>query len=473
MCIRDSNWGSIAPGLPTDLPAAVVGDSEGPAPGNFGGPVDPGVAFSSSEPTENVIFDNILGNTIQTQIDSSANPGARGQNFEIGPAGSTAEIGGVTFQSRGTQFFLNEDEMTIVIFSGDNFTGIDQQTVSPAGLEMAPEITILYQETFQLPLVVPNNNFLIFGFANPVSVNGGEPLGMMVFSNTEFQQSEGNNNGGGRLLYRAGSDITNAGTRDMRFSILGSATIVEPMVDVETITFNETGRLSLDGDFFHQPSGEIRLQVGGTDNSDPADYQFDQLVIDGMMANGGSLSVELLADYAPQDGDSIQLVQANNVVGDFSSIDVQGVPEGFEADVQISGGDVVLTLTASTFVLGDFDMDGDVDLVDLDQYNGNIGSLAVGALAALDLNGNGEVDAGDFETHYGTLVETSNGNIGTAAGDINLDGQVNILADAFALIANLGSSVNSWSQGDLNGDGIVTVLEDAFLLIANLGFNNG
>ena len=467
------NWGSIAPGLPTDLPAAVVDDSEGPAPGNFGGTVDPGVALSSSEPTENVIFDGITGSTIQTIIHSSANPGARGQNFEIGPAGSTAEIGGVTFQSRGAQSFGNGDEMTIVIFSGDNFTGIDQQTVSPAGLAMAPGITLLYQETFQLPLVVPNNNFLIFGFANPVSVNGGEPLGMMVFSNTEFQQSEGNNNGGGRLLYRAGSDITNAGTRDMRFSILGSATIVEPMVDVETITFNETGRLSLDGDFFHQPSGEIRLQVGGTDNSDPADYQFDQLVIDGMMANGGSLSVELLADYAPQDGDSIQLVQANNVVGDFSSIDVQGVPEGFEADVQISGGDVVLTLTASTFVLGDFDMDGDVDLVDLDQYNGNIGSPAVGALAALDLNGNGEVDAGDFETHYGTLVETSNGNIGTAAGDINLDGQVNILADAFALIANLGSSVNSWSQGDLNGDGTVTVLEDAFLLIANLGFNNG
>ena len=467
------NWGSIAPGLPTDLPAAVVGDSEGPAPGNFGGAVDPGVALSSSEPTENVIFDGITGSTIQTIIHSSGNPGARGQNFEIGPAGSTAEIGGVTFQSRGTQFFPNEDEMTNVIFSGDNFTGIDQQTVSPAGLEMAPEITILYQETFQLPIIIPNDNFLIFGFANPVSVNGGEPLGMMVFSNTEFQQSEGNNNGGGRLLYRAGSAISSAGTRDMRFSILGSATIVEPMVDVETITFNETGRLSLDGDFFHQPSGEIRLQVGGTDNSDPADYQFDQLVIDGMMTNGGSLSVELLADYAPQDGDSIQLVQANNVVGDFSSIDVQGVPEGFEADVQISGDDVVLTLTASTFVLGDFDMDGDVDLVDLDQYNGNIGSLAVGALATLDLNGNGAVDAGDFETHYGTLVETSNGNIGTAAGDANLDGEVDVLTDAFVLITNLGSSVNSWSQGDFDGDGTVTVLEDAFRLIANLGFNNG
>ena len=29
------NWGSIAPGLPTDLPAAVVDDSEGPAPVSY------------------------------------------------------------------------------------------------------------------------------------------------------------------------------------------------------------------------------------------------------------------------------------------------------------------------------------------------------------------------------------------------------------------------------------------------------
>ena len=79
----------------------------------------------------------------------------------------------------------------------------------------------------------------------------------------------------------------------MRFSILGSASIV----DLEPITFNETGRMSLDGNFFHQPSGELRLQVGGTDNSDSADYQFDQLTIDGTLNNGGSLVVELLPEY--------------------------------------------------------------------------------------------------------------------------------------------------------------------------------
>ena len=400
------NWGSIAPGLPTDLPPAVVDDSKGTTPGNIGGTVDPGISFfdpaagNGTEPTENVIFDNILGNTIQTIIDSSANPGARGQNFSIGPAGSTAEIGGVTIQSRGTQFFPNEDEMTIVIFSGDNFTGIDQQTVSPAGLAMAPGITILHQETFQLPIIVPNNNFLIFGFANTVSVNGGEPLGMMVFSNTEFQQLEGNNNGGGRLLYRAGSDITNAGTRDMRFSILGSATIVESMVDIDPVTFNETGRLSLNGDFFHQPSGELRLQVGGTDNSAPADYQFDQLVIDGMMTNGGSLVVELLPEYQPQNGDQITLIQSDNVIGEFSTVDIQGTPDGFDAEVEIDNGNVILTLT-DDFLLGDTNMDGVVNFLDISPF---ISLLSGGGfLEQADINGDGQVNFLDISPFIGIL----------------------------------------------------------------------
>ena len=54
--------------------------------------------------------------------------------------------------------------------------------------------------------------------------------------------------------------------------------------------------------------------------------------------------------------------------------------------------------------LGDFDLDGDVDLADLDRYNGNIDAAAEGDLEALDLDGDGVVGANDFEQHYETLV---------------------------------------------------------------------
>ena len=68
------NWGSVAPGLPTDLPAASIPD----------GNIDAGITFfdpaagNGAEPTENVIFDGIVGGSIGTLIDSTANPGARG-----------------------------------------------------------------------------------------------------------------------------------------------------------------------------------------------------------------------------------------------------------------------------------------------------------------------------------------------------------------------------------------------------------
>ena len=67
---------------------------------------------------------------------------------------------------------------------------------------------------------------------------------------------------------------------------------------------------------------------------------------------------------------------------------------------------------------------------------------------------------------------TSNGQVGTAQGDANLDGVVDILEDAFTLVGNLGTSVNSWSQGDFDGNGVVDVLGDAFPLVGNLGFTN-
>jgi hypothetical protein len=129
-------------------------------------------------------------------------------------------------------------------------------------------------------------------------------------------------------------------------------------------------------------------------------------------------------------------------------------------------------VSGPAFRLGDFNGDGFVNLSDLDQYNGNIDASAVGPLEALDLDGDGIVGANDFRQHYETLVETSNGQVGTFAGDLNLDGTVNVLGDAFALVSNLGNSAISWGQGDFNADGVVNVLGDAFALVANLGQSN-
>ena len=122
---------------------------------------------------------------------------------------------------------------------------------------------------------------------------------------------------------------------------------------------------------------------------------------------------------------------------------------------------------------GDFEPDGDVDADDIDFYSGNIGEEATGDLAQLDFVIDGLVTSADHQFHIENFVQTSNGQVGTIVGDINLDGAVNVLGDAFALVAGLGlESGAGYADGDLNADGAVDVLGDAFVLVGNLGLSN-
>jgi len=118
--------------------------------------------------------------------------------------------------------------------------------------------------------------------------------------------------------------------------------------------------------------------------------------------------------------------------------------------------------------IGDFDADRDVDADDIDFYNGNLDQSA-SFNSDLDLNNDGTITLVDHDQHVMTLVQTSNGQTGTMIGDINLDGQVNVLGDALILVISLGNTGPfGYADGDLNADGIVDVLGDAIRLISNL-----
>ena len=159
------------------------------------------------------------------------------------------------------------------------------------------------------------------------------------------------------------------------------------------------------------------------------------------------------------------------------------VPDStFRFNFTASGLSLSETLSAGAFVflrspsglLGDFDLDGDVDADDIDFYARNLDRPALGSLAQLDLDDSGTIDREDLRIHVEDLVQTSNGQTGTFFGDANLDGTVDVLNDAFVLVGNLGEDENvGFSDGDFNLDGEVDVLDDAFILVGNLGSDNG
>jgi len=120
----------------------------------------------------------------------------------------------------------------------------------------------------------------------------------------------------------------------------------------------------------------------------------------------------------------------------------------------------------------DFNGDGSIDCDDIDQYAGNLGFPATGHLAILDLIADGSINTNDFTFMVESLVTTSNGRTGTFMGDLNCDGQVNVLGDAFILVGNLGTTVMRYSAGDINLDGRVDILGDAIALVGNLGSSN-
>jgi hypothetical protein len=207
----------------------------------------------------------------------------------------------------------------------------------------------------------------------------------------------------------------------------------------------ETSALLVLSEFFDSETsdllGQARLFVAGRPN-----------------VNGASASLSG-SEAVPLNSDTVRIRTYGLVVG--SNISFEPPLHSFFHEFE----------TAT--LVGDFDSDGNVNVDDLDRYNQNIGAEATGTLTELDLDGDGFVGANDFETCYQELVMTSNGQAGTAQGDANLDGRVDVLNDGFTLVANLGgASITSWSQCDFNGDGTVTVLDDAFSLVANLGFSN-
>ncbi len=104
---------------------------------------------------------------------------------------------------------------------------------------------------------------------------------------------------------------------------------------------------------------------------------------------------------------------------------------------------------AGDTLAGDFDQDGALTVTDLDLLCANLGSTPA-PNDPFDLDDNGVLDSSDVVFWVENLA-------GTAMGDANLDGQVNLL-DLDIVGANFNQS-GAWHLGDFNCDGVVNLLD--------------
>jgi hypothetical protein len=132
------------------------------------------------------------------------------------------------------------------------------------------------------------------------------------------------------------------------------------------------GELEIIGRFSIGGTGTFEIELGGL----TAGTQYDQLVVDGDVALGGTLEVSLVdlgeGLFAPSAGNSFTILTATGDIG--GTFDTLLLPDGFQWDVTYGAADVVLTVLGSGLA-GDFNLDGIVDSADYIEWRKNGGTL--------------------------------------------------------------------------------------------------
>ena len=199
---------------------------------------------------------------------------------------------------------------------------------------------------------------------NTVTLHDGDKavLGLL----TEF----GNANGLGTLI-AANGILIEAGK-----TLVGHGTAIGDLNSSGAIIRGASiGVLSVEGNYDQAVSGVLVVEIGGLDNSDPLNLQFDALHVMGTAALAGTLDVSVVDGFVPStplavfggDGDSVTVLTADSITGAFDTVgglDYDNVTETGRR-LWIDQTSNAVSLTAFQAAWGDTNLDRQINSTDL------------------------------------------------------------------------------------------------------------
>jgi PEP-CTERM motif len=165
------------------------------------------------------------------------------------------------------------------------------------------------------------------------------------------------NTGGGSIVVMAGSV---GGGGSIAGSLTNSGGTVGPG--------NSPGTLSVQGAYTQSAGGTLAIELAGL----AAGTQYDRLVVDGAATLSGTLAVSLLGGFSPNLGDSFEVMTFASHSGEFNNY--TGLDLGGHLALKAAYSATDLSLNARPAIDGDINLDGTVNIFDINSVSSNWGT---------------------------------------------------------------------------------------------------
>ena len=165
------------------------------------------------------------------------------------------------------------------------------------------------------------------------------------------------------------------------------------------------GIVTVFGDYTHDASAVLHIELRGGDNSDPTRPQFDQLLVGRTATLDGELQIELVDRFLPRVGEEFVVLTAGSLQGTFDRVFSVGSTARLAWQVNYTPEKVQLTFAG---LAGDINLDGEVDDEDAALFTRHLGRGSGSVWRSGDFDFDGETTLLDLALLQGNLRRTLN-----------------------------------------------------------------